>query len=129
MLSARIWRERGPRYRNEAARCNKCGKMHFPRRRVCLECGNRELEDCHMTDTGKVVTYTVIRVAPPDFGGHVPYVVAVLEMDDSTRIMVQVVDVAPEDMRIGMKVRLEFRKIRQQGRSGVISYAHKAVPV
>ena len=82
-----------------------------------------------MTDTGKVVTYTVIRVAPPGFGGHVPYVVAVLEMDDSTRIMAQVVDVVPADMRTGMEVRLQFRKIRQQGRSGVISYAHKAVPV
>ena len=81
-----------------------------------------------MSDTGKVVTYTVIRVAPPGFGGHVPYVVAVLEMDDSTRIMAQVVDVVPEDMSTGMRIRLEFRKIRQQGRSGVISYAHKAVP-
>ena len=129
MLSARIWRERGPRYRNEAARCTECGKMHFPPRRVCLECGHRELEACRMTDTGKVVTYTVIRVAPPGFGGHVPYVVAVLEMDDSTRIMAQVVDVVPADMRTGMEVRLQFRKIRQQGRSGVISYAHKAVPV
>jgi len=31
-------------------------------------------------------------------------------------------------MKMGMKVRLEFRKIRSEGRTGVIVYAHKAVP-
>ena len=78
-----------------------------------------------MADTGTVVTYTVIRVAPPDFGGHVPYVVAVLEMDDSTRIMAQVVDVESEDMSIGMKVRLEFRKIRMHPLLGLKKLAHR----
>jgi uncharacterized OB-fold protein len=31
-------------------------------------------------------------------------------------------------MKMGMKVRLEVRKIRSEGRTGVIVYAHKAVP-
>jgi uncharacterized OB-fold protein len=49
-------------------------------------------------------------------------------MEDTTRLTAQVADVAPEDMKMGMKVRLEFRKIRSEGRTGVIVYAHKAVP-
>jgi len=81
-----------------------------------------------MANTGKVLSYTVIRTAPPGFVNLVPYVVAVLEMDDGTRVLAQVADVAPEQAKVGMKVRLEFRKIRQQGRSGVIAYGHKAVP-
>jgi len=128
MTTARIWRERGRRYRNEAARCRQCGKIHFPPRLVCDACGGRELETCTMSGTGRVLTYTVIRVAPPAFAAQVPYVVAVLEMDDGARLMAQVADASPEEMKIDMRVRLEFRKIRQNGRSGVISYAHKAVP-
>ena len=81
-----------------------------------------------MSDTGRVVSYTVIRVAPPRFAAEVPYVVAVLEMDDGARMMAQVADVKPEEMKMGMKVRLEFRKIFQHGRAGVIAYGHKAVP-
>jgi len=128
MLTARIWRERNQRYRNEVARCTSCGAMHFPPRRICDQCGGRDFRRQPMSETGKVVTYTVIRTAPPGFANQVPYVVAVLEMDDGTRLMAQVADVAPNEVRIGMKVTLEFRKIRQQGRAGVIGYGHKAVP-
>jgi len=103
--------------------------MHFPPRLVCDECGGRELETCRMAETGKVLTFSVIRVAPPAFVQDVPYVVGVMEMDDGTRLMAQVGDVAPEEVRMGMRIRLEFRKLRQYGRTGVISYAHKAVPV
>ena len=81
-----------------------------------------------MSETGKVLTWSVIRVAPPAFAQEVPYVVAVLEMDDGTRIMAQVADVTADEVKTGMRVRLEFRRIRQHGRTGVIAYAHKAVP-
>ena len=129
MITARVWRERRQRYLNEAAKCKGCGKMHFPPRLVCDECHGRSFETQKMCETGKVLSYSVIRVPPPAFAQEVPYVVAVLEMDDSTRLMAQVADVAPEEMKMGMKVRLEFRKIRQYGRTGIIAYGHKAVPL
>ena len=129
MLTARIWREQKRRYRNEACRCSKCARMHYPPVRVCTACGSRELETVRIAETGKVLTHTAIHVAPPGFTAHVPYVVAVIEMDDGTRIMAQIADVEPEEVKSGIKVRLEFRKIRQEGRSGVICYGHKAVPV
>jgi len=87
------------------------------------------METVQMATTGKVLTFTVIRSAPPDLADQVPYVVAVLEMDDGTRTMAQVVDVDPGAVRTGMLVRLEFRRIRQDRASGVIAYGHKAVPV
>jgi hypothetical protein len=129
MITARVWRERRQRYLNEVARCKGCGKMHYPPRLVCDGCRGREFETAKMAETGKVLTYSVIRVAPPAFAQEVPYIVAVLEMDDGTRLEAQVADIAPAEMKMGMKIRLEFRKISQQGASGIISYAHKAVPV
>ena len=128
MISARIWREQRRRYRNEVTRCKRCGEMHYPPRKVCDRCGGREMEIRRMCDTGVVLSYTVIHVAPPAFASDVPYVVAAIEMDDDTRLMVQVADVEPEHVSVGMKVRLEFRKIRQYGATGVICYGHKAVP-
>ena len=126
MTSARVWREHGRRYRNEAARCDRCGAMHFPPRKVC-DCGSRELTPRTMADTGRIVTYTVIRTAPPGFVNLVPYIVAVLEMDDGARLMAQVADATPDEIEMGTRVRLEFRKITQQGQSGLVSYGHKAV--
>jgi len=128
MWPARVWREIGRRYRNEASRCRECGSRHYPPRAVCDSCGSRDMEPVSMALTGKVLSFTVIRVAPPDLAEQAPYVVAVLEMDDGTRTMAQVADVAPDAVAIGMRVRLEFRRIRQDGESGVIAYGHKAVP-
>ena len=128
MATARVWREQKQRYRNQAARCVQCGKTHYPPQGKCVKCGSHELEAHTMADTGRVLTYSVVHVAPPAFAAYVPYVVAVLEMDDGTRCTAQVVDIAPEEMKTGLRIRLEFRKIRQHGRSGIISYGHKAVP-
>jgi len=95
---------------------------------VCAACGGREFETVILPDTGKVVTYTVIRVGPSDFAEEVPYALALVEVEGGTRLMAQLVDVPLENIETGMPVKLEFRKIYQEGEAGIICYGHKAVP-
>ncbi len=127
MPSARYTREIPQRYRLEAGKCSSCGKIYYPPRLVCT-CGGREFETVTLPDTGKVATYTVIRVAPSDFTDEVPYALAIVEVEGGVRLMVQLVDVPLENIQTGMPVRLEFRKIYQEGEAGIICYGHKAVP-
>ncbi len=54
---------------------------------------------------------------------------AVLEMTDGARMTAQVVDVPLEKVKVGMKVKIEFRKIQQDGHAGILQYGYKAVPV
>ena len=128
MLTARIWREKAPRYRNEISRCRKCGRGHYPPRAVCDRCGGRDMEPGRLAERGKLLTWSVIRVAPPAFAQEIPYVVAIVEMEDGVRLTCQLTDVEIDQITPEMTVRLEFRKIRQYGRTGVIAYGHKAVP-
>ncbi len=128
MPSARYTREIPQRYRLEAGKCSSCGKIYYPPRRVCAACGGREFENVKLPDTGKVATYTVIRVGPSDFTDEVPYALAIVEVEGGVRLMVQLVDVPLENIETGMPVRLEFRKIYQEGEAGIICYGHKAVP-
>jgi uncharacterized OB-fold protein len=127
MPSARYTREIPQRYRLEAAKCAGCGKIYYPPRRVCV-CGGREFETVGLPNTGKVVTYTVIRVGPSDFSDEVPYGLGIVELDGGVRLMAQLVDVPLEEIKTGMPVTLEFRKIYQEGEAGIICYGHKAVP-
>jgi len=92
-------------------------------------CGGREFEKVTLPDAGKVVTYTVIRVAPADFTEEVPYALGIVEVEGGARLMAQIVDVLHDEIKIGMPVRLEFRKIYEEGEAGIICYGHKAVPV
>jgi uncharacterized OB-fold protein len=128
MPTARAWREYPKRYRYEAAVCKKCGKWHFPARLVCDECHGQEFETKAMRRTGKILTYTVIRVPPAPFKDEAPFAVAVVEMDDGPRITTQVADWRESELKIGQPVRLEFRKIQTDGEAGPIQYGYKAVP-
>ncbi len=129
MPSARAWREYPRRYRYEAAVCKKCGKWFFPARLVCDACKSTEFETRAMRRTGKILAHTIIRVPPSPFADQAPFAVAVVEMDDGPRITTQVVDWQAGQLKVGQKVKLEFRKVSEEGASGVINYGYKAVPV
>lgn len=126
---ARAWREFPQRYRLEASRCEACGKILYPPRDRCPSCGARSFSDVALPRAGKVVTFTVVRVPPAGFTEQTPLPIALVELDNGVRVMVQLGDVAdPSTIEVGMPVRLEFRRVCWDGEAGVIFYGHKAVP-
>jgi len=129
MPSPRYWREKPSRFRLEACRCKGCGKVVFPKRKICPACRGREWEEIQLERRGKVVTNTVIQVPPDDFLMEAPYVMAIIESPEGARFMAQIVDCGPADVKPGTEVELEFRLIRKEGHSGILCYGHKGVPV
>ncbi|OGL45609.1 MAG: transcriptional regulator [Candidatus Schekmanbacteria bacterium RBG_13_48_7] len=123
----RYWREIPQRYRLEAAKCKKCGKIFYPPRVVCSQCQHREFEKIVLPNTGKIDTFTVIRVPPSQFEDLAPYAVGIIELDNGVRITSQIVDCEFNDIEIGKPVRLEFRRIQTDGESGILAYGHKCV--
>ena len=129
MPPAKSWRSYKQTYQLEAGRCTKCGKVFFPPRLICNKCNGREFEHFNMKRTGKVVTHTVIRTPSDEFSGEAPFAVGIIEMDDGARLTTQIVDVSFEEIKIGLPVKLEFRRNYTEGDAGIIQYGHKAVPV
>jgi uncharacterized OB-fold protein len=126
---ARVWREFPQRYRLEAASCDDCDTILYPPRLVCPSCGGRDFTDINLPRDGKVLTFTVVRVPPAGFTEQTPLPIALVELENGVRVMVQIGDVADtESLHIGMAVRLEFRRVCWDGKAGVIFYGHKAVP-
>jgi uncharacterized OB-fold protein len=128
MPSARYWREIPTRYRLEAVRCRGCGKVVFPARRVCPACRGKDWEKTHLSWKGKVITSTVVQVAPTEFQMEAPYAVAVVETPEGARLMTQVVDCDASSVKPGMEVSLVFRRLRREGHGGILCYGYKAVP-
>ena len=128
MPSAGSWRALPQTYRLEASRCQKCSKVFYPPRKVCSKCHGREFEPFPMKRTGKVVTHAVIRTPAPEYVGEAPFAVGIIQIDDGPRLTTQIVDVALDEISIGMPVRLEFRRSFSEGEDGIIQYGHKAVP-
>lgn len=128
MFPARYWRETPQRYRLEAGKCKGCGKTLFPPRSKCPKCGGTDFEIVRLPDTGVVRTFTVIRVAPSQFSDQVPYAVGIVELEGGVKITTQIVDCPPEKIHIGQKVKVEFRRIQEDGSAGILCYGYKCVP-
>jgi uncharacterized OB-fold protein len=125
---SRYWREIPQRYRMEAGKCKACSFIAFPPRVVCPECGARDFVPTKLADGGKILTYTIIRVPPQPFEDQAPYAVGIAELDDGVKLTAQVVDCDFADLKVGLRVRLEFRKLSEEGEAGIIYYGYKFVP-
>jgi len=128
MKVAKHWREIPERYRLEAAKCKKCNHICFPNRLICPECGAKEFETIRLSGDGKLVTFTIIRTAPIGFGDLVPYAVGVIELNEGVKLLAQIVDCNPDDLKIGDKLVAKFRRINEESKTGMIMYGYKFVP-
>ncbi|MHB8906366.1 MAG: Zn-ribbon domain-containing OB-fold protein [Melioribacteraceae bacterium] len=127
MISPRYHREVPQRYRLEAGKCKQCGNISFPPRLVCPKCKSKTFETVQLSKEGKILMFTIIRVGPDKFSKETPYVVAIIELNDGVRITAQVTDCDVNKVEIGAKVKMIFRKIQDEGKSGLHCYGYKAV--
>jgi len=89
-------------------KCKKCGKVHLPPRPLCDNCFSKEFESIELPQKGKLLTYTVIHVAPTQFQGMTPYAVGIVQLENGLKIPGMIRGVAPEQIKIGMPLTIDF---------------------
>lgn len=91
--------------------CNACGRNHFYPRPFCPHCWSEDVEWQEAGGGATLYTYSVVHVNDlPPFPERVPYLAAVVDLDEGPRVMTNLVDVDPADVRIGMPLRVAFRE-------------------
>ncbi len=126
---AQVWRRIRSIYNIQGNKCETCETYYFPPRPVCPTCRRKgKLEMYQFKGLGAIYSYAIVRQAPDDFKRQIPYVIAQVELDEGTRLTAQIVNVDPENVEIGMRVRSCFRKIKEFGPGGVIVYGYKFEP-
>jgi uncharacterized OB-fold protein len=89
-------------------RCDSCGRFRFIPTELCT-CGSAASTWTPIAGTGQVYTYTVVHRAPtPAYQAKAPYVIAHVTMDEGPRMISHLVGVEPEQVTIGMPVRLGY---------------------
>lgn len=92
-------------------RCRACGEFRHVPRELCAACGSFEWEWVRSSGRGTVFTFTVVaRALHPAFAQAVPYAAVVVELEEGVRFLSNVVDCPPDELRIGMPVRVDFEK-------------------
>lgn len=92
-------------------RCDACGEPFSYPRAHCPLCWSGEVSWHEAAGTGSVYTFTVIHQNDlPPFNERVPYVVAIVELDEGIRMTTNLEGIAPEDVACGLRVRVAFRE-------------------
>jgi uncharacterized OB-fold protein len=90
-------------------RCPACARHQWYPRPLCVACGARDPAWAEASGRAVVHTFSVVRRTPNrEFGDELPYVFAVVELEEGVRMATRLVGVESERLRCGMAVRASF---------------------
>jgi enoyl-CoA hydratase/carnithine racemase/uncharacterized OB-fold protein len=93
-------------------KCHSCDKLIFYPRKRCPHCWSLDLGWQKSSGRGKVYTFTIVRdMVEAKFVPDLPYVLAMVELDESIRMMTRIVECDPAAVTIGMDVEVLFEDI------------------
>ena len=96
-------------------KCSKCDMNIFYPRLYCPSCGSKEIEWIEALGTGNVYSFTVVENnAPSAFIVDMPYVVAVVEMDEGIRMLTNIINCNLEQLTCDMRVKVVFERLNDE---------------
>jgi Predicted nucleic-acid-binding protein containing a Zn-ribbon len=91
-------------------RCNGCRKAFWYPRSICPLCGNPDTAWEESPGEGGVYSFSIMRRSPTG-----PYALAYVTLDEGPKVLTNIVDVAPEALKIGMRVKVRFQPTEGDG--------------
>ena len=100
-----------------AQRCEACHHFMWYPREACPRCLSADLAWAPLAGTGTIYTYNVMRKpGNPTMGDEVPYVVALVDLDEGIRMTTNVVGAEPESLRCEQRVQVDWSVELSDGR-------------
>jgi uncharacterized OB-fold protein len=81
-----------------------------------------------LSGRGEVYSFSTMYNAPQGYEDQKPYTIALIKLDEGPMVTAQLTDVDSADVRIGMRVEMVTRKLREEGAEGQIIYGYKFRP-
>ena len=90
-------------------RCDKCSEYQFYPRGICANCWSNDIKWVRASGRGTVWTYTVTyQNRTQGFTQEIPYVLALVELEEGVRMFSNIVECNPREVTIGMPVEVTF---------------------
>ncbi len=90
-------------------KCEDCQKFWFPPSRTCPHCLSANFSFKNVSGKGKIFSFvTFHRVYRPAFANDVPYVVALIELDEGPRLLSNIMGVTHDQVKCEMRVEVVF---------------------
>jgi uncharacterized OB-fold protein len=94
--------------------CEDCGHRWFPPSLLCPNCNSARTAWMQSSGHGKIFSYVVFhRVYHRGFASEVPYVVALIELEEGPRLLSSIVGTPPDAIECEMPVRVVFDDVAE----------------
>ena len=128
MEISRHWRLQQQRYALVGEVCPHCDEKIFPPRDVCPHCAGEAKTPYVFSGKGEVYSYTTVYDAPEGYEANTPYTVALIKLEEGPLVTAQLTDVDNGKVEIGTPVEMVTRKLREDGKRGMLVYGYKFRP-
>ena len=120
-----LWRERKSVLALYGNKCHQCGTVQYPPQRICARCQAKDdFEAFKLSDKkGKIFTYAIDYLTSSK---EPPAIISVVDFEEGGRLMCEVTECEPSEVKIGMDVEMCFRKVSRKG--SFPNYLWKAKP-
>jgi uncharacterized OB-fold protein len=107
-----VWWDAAAERRLLVVRCGACGEAHYYPRPFCPRCGSVDVRWEDASGRATLYTWSVVHQNDlPPFRDKVPYVAAVVDLEEGPRMMTNVVGVAADHLRVGMSLVVDFEEL------------------
>lgn len=93
-------------------KCKRCGERYLPPRAGC-KCGSHDVDWYEAPTRGKLFSYTIVTLPPDSMSRYAPYIVAVAELEDGSRLLAQITGVTPASLQVGLPVQVVPHQIAE----------------
>ena len=83
----------------------------------------------NLSGRGEIYSFSTMYSVPKGFEEQKPYTVALVKLDDGPMVTAQLTDINNDEVKIGLRVEMVTRKIREDGEEGQIIYGYKFRPM
>jgi uncharacterized OB-fold protein len=97
-----------------AQQCSGCHRLRHPPRPMCPWCHSLQFEITDLSGKGSVYSYSILH-HPQNPAFEYPVIAALIELEGGVRILSNLIDVEPEEVRIGMNVAVDFLPTLRDG--------------
>ena len=95
-------------------KCAECGHVRWPASFLCPTCHSQETAWMTAKGRGKIYSYVIYhRAYHPGFDKDVPYVVALVELDEGPRMLTNIIGCRPEEVQCDMTVEARWEDIEE----------------
>ena len=91
-------------------RCSACKQLRHPPRPMCPRCTSLDWDYVLSSGNGEVYSF-IVHHHPPVYGFETPFAIALVELEEGTRIVGNLPGVPPEKVEVGLPVEVSFVRI------------------